>query len=88
MSEVDDTLDELRRRIDELDRRIVDILNERAERVLGVRRAKNEAGLEQFDPEREADIQEKLSAVNDGPLGDADLRRIYETLLDVMKSFD
>lgn len=81
-------INELRNAIDELDRRIVRLLNERAECVLDVRRAKDEAGLAQFDPEREAEIEEKLSAANGGPLGDADLQRIYEILLDVMKTFD
>lgn len=83
-----DEIARLRAAIDELDAQIVELLNERAMHVLGVRQAKIESNLDQFDPEREAEIQERLSRLNDGPLSDADLQRIYETLLDVMKTFE
>jgi len=88
MSQKNPELAKLRTEIDTLDRKLVELLNERAMYVLGVRQAKIDAGLEQFDPEREAHIHERLSDLNEGPLRDSDLQRIYETLLDVMKTFE
>lgn len=88
MAQTDTEIARLRSAIDELDRRIVELLNERAGHVLDVRRAKDDAKIEQYDPEREARIYESLAGANGGPLSDDDLRRIYKTILDVMKTFE
>ncbi len=87
MSDVLQEIAEQRRRIDELDRHIVAVLNERAEHVLEIRRLKREADMQIFDPERETQIQSKLAAANDGPLRDQDLTSIYKRILSVMKTF-
>ena len=87
MNESQSDIARIRAAIDELDAELISLLSARAELVLQMRRAKDEAGLDQFDPEREAEIQERLASLNRGPLSDADLQRIYEILLDVMKSF-
>ena len=87
MSQTGSDIERLRVAIDELDTQLVSLLNARAALVLDMRRAKAEAGLDQFDPEREAEIQERLAGLNRGPLSDSDLQRVYETLLDVMKTF-
>jgi len=54
-------LDDLRRRIDSIDDEILALLEERAEVVAGVARAKGEAGLPAYDPERERAILERLA---------------------------
>ena len=50
------TIDELRRRIDQLDERLVELLNERASCALEIGRLKQTLGLEVYQPEREAEV--------------------------------
>jgi chorismate mutase/prephenate dehydratase len=72
----------IRDRIDELDRRIVELLNERA--VLGrdAGRAKHTAGRRAIkDPEREREVLLRVAMANGGPLGQADLLSIYRRIV-------
>lgn len=54
------SLDDLRRRIDSVDDRLLDLLAERAELVSAVADAKRGAGLATVDPEREKALLERL----------------------------
>jgi len=71
----------LRGRIDGLDRRIVRLLNERAELGLAVGRAKATAGRSVRDGEREMEVFERVAAANGGPLPEADLLALYRRLV-------
>src|SRR4051812_49603847 len=71
----------LRRRIDALDRRIVRLLNERAELARDVGRAKASAGGRAVrDAEREREVLLRVSMANAGPTPQADLLAIYRRL--------
>lgn len=74
--------------IDELDRHIVGMLNERARHVLEIRRAKVTSNMQILDEVREAEIYDRIAAANDGPLSDDDLQSIYQRILEVMRTFD
>ena len=78
-------IDGLRVRIDEIDRQVVDLLNERAKLSLEIRALKPQAKLGLYDPKREEQIFAKLAACNEGPLYGDNLREIYEAILHVMK---
>jgi chorismate mutase len=78
-------IDELRAGIDELDCRIVDLLNERAKIALEIRALKPAASLGLYDPKREEEIFARLAACNPGPLYADNVREIYEAILHVMK---
>lgn len=82
------TIDELREKIDSIDRKLVEKLNERAELALKIRVLKSENGLPLYDPVREEEIFQKITTLNNGPLYDDDLRGIYEIILQTMKSLD
>lgn len=75
----------LRAQIDEVDCRIVKLLNERAHLALAIRELKPKVNWGLYDPKREEEIFAQLSACNDGPLFDDNLREIYEAILHVMK---
>ena len=60
-------LDDHRKRIDELDDQILKLLDERAGVVSDVARAKREANLPTYDPERERQVLDRLAAR--GPAG-------------------
>ncbi|MDR3036876.1 MAG: chorismate mutase [Coriobacteriales bacterium] len=78
-------IEELRTQIDTLDERIVDLLNERAVHALAIRALKPKAQMGLFDPKREEEIYDRVSAFNSGPLYSDDIRTIYATILKVSK---
>lgn len=90
MAKVDDGLrkiSELRDNIDKIDRELVERLNIRAGMSLEIRKLKRENSLQLYDPGREEQIFKSITAINNGPLYDDDLRGIYEVILQVMKNF-
>ncbi len=71
----------LRKRIDALDRRLVALLNERAELAREAGRAKTAAGRRTIrDAEREREVLLRVSMANTGPLPQADLVALYRRL--------
>lgn len=74
-----------RRQIDEIDRDLVELLNKRAGHSLVIRGLKPDAKMALFDAKREEEIFEKIDSYNDGPLYNENLRKIYTTILEVMK---
>lgn len=83
--EARDRIDELRAGIDEIDGRIVGLLNERAKIALEIRGLKPAASMGLYDPRREEEIFARLAACNSGPLYGDNIREIYEAILHVMK---
>ena len=75
-------LDELRRKIDDLDEQLVRLLSARAECALEIGREKKEAGLEIYQPAREAEVLAHVQRVNPGPLDDGAMRRLFERVID------
>lgn len=71
--------------IDAIDQQIVDLLNERALHSLQIRDLKPGANMGLFDPQREEEILQKVSDLNEGPLYGEHLREIYATILKVSK---
>ncbi len=74
-------LEPLRLRIDELDRRIVELLNARAEVVVEVGRAKQVSGAQIYAPDREKAVLDRVSKMNTGPLPQRTLRAIYREMM-------
>lgn len=74
-----------RERIDEVDRRLVALLNERTKIVEKIGQLKREAQLPVYEPKREEAVFANVAAGNVGPLpGDA-LQRIFERIIDEMR---
>lgn len=74
-------LDALRRRIDELDRNIVRLLNERADVVVDIGKAKQAEGTPIYAPDREHVVLERIRELNGGPLPQRTLQAIYRELM-------
>ncbi|HEX2098483.1 MAG TPA: chorismate mutase [Rubrobacteraceae bacterium] len=74
-------IEELRERVDEVDRQLIRILNERARIVQEMVAVKAEAGKPLFDPKREEEILQKVAEENEGPIYDSSLREIFELIL-------
>jgi len=72
----------LRAEIDDLDRRIVTLLNQRAELVRAVGHEKSAIGRRAIrDREREREVLLRVSIHNEGPTPQADLLAIYRRLI-------
>ena len=76
------TLAELRRRIDELDRKLVELLNERSQCALEIGRLKQQEHLPLYQPDREREVLENAERNNRGPLTNAAIRRLFERIID------
>ena len=74
-------IEELRSRVDEVDRGLIRILNERARIVQEIVGIKAEVGKPLFDPKREEEILRKVAEVNEGPIYDSSMREIFELIL-------
>jgi chorismate mutase/prephenate dehydratase len=80
-SEQQPDLSALRKRIDDLDRQIVDLLNRRAEVVVAVGRAKRADGTPIYAPDREQVVLQRIEELNQGPLPQKTLQAIYRELM-------
>lgn len=79
-----EALSELRKKIDELDARIVELLNARARIVVEVGRLKHQSGTPIYAPDREKIVLERIRQANKsvgGPLPDGCLEAIYRELM-------
>lgn len=75
-----------RDKIDDLDRKLAVLLNERAAAVVEIGRLKREAGMPIYEPNRERQVLDNVHRSSKGPLVEGDLVKIYERLLDVMRN--
>jgi len=74
-----------RKKIDDLDRRLVQLLNERAQCAHEIGKLKRNSSMPIYEPNREKIIYENIATNNPGPLSDRQLRQVYERLIDVMR---
>ena len=76
---------EWRLKIDELDRQLVRLINERARCADEIGKLKRNSSLPIYEPDRERIIFANIQRENRGPLTEVQLRQIYERLVDVMR---
>lgn len=74
-----------RKKIDEIDRKLVELLNQRAQAAQEIGRLKKDTNLPIYEPQRERIVFENVKEVNRGPLPGRDLAQIYERIMDVMR---
>jgi chorismate mutase len=78
-------IDDLRRRIDELDEELVRLLNERSSCALAIGRVKQQMGMQIYQPSREAEVLQHVQGCTTamgGPLSPAALARLFERIID------
>lgn len=74
-------LKQLRGKIDDLDKKIVNLLNERAEIAKDVGRTKQAKGKSVYSPDREFELLKKIAHINKGPLNNPALEAIYREIM-------
>jgi len=67
-----------RKKIDEIDRKLVELLNQRAAAAQEIGRLKRNTNLPIYEPDRERNVFVQVQRENQGPLSDRDLAQIYE----------
>lgn len=77
-----------RKRIDEIDEKILKLLNERAEYAIEIGKIKSAKGLEITDQNREESILMRLIAINNGPLSDEAVQKIFRCLIIESKNLE
>lgn len=78
-------LADCRDRIDLLDRRILDLINERTRVVEEIGRIKQKLKLPIYEPRREDEVFRNVMEHNGGPLEADNARRIFERIIDEMR---
>lgn len=74
-----------RKKIDEIDGRLVELLSARARAAHEIGRLKRDAGLPIYEPDRERAVLAHIAQANAGPLSERELISIYERIMDIMR---
>jgi chorismate mutase/prephenate dehydratase len=75
------SLEELRKKIDEIDNQLVGLLNERARVVVEIGKFKTKTDKPVYAPDREKDVFARIAKANKGPLPDRCLIAIWRELM-------
>lgn len=81
-----DKLAECRRLIDDVDIKILKLLNERTKVVEVIGRVKRDARLPVYEPKREDEVFQNVLKHNEGPLPPEAVKRIFERVIDEMRT--
>lgn len=81
-------LSDLRRQIDELDSRLLELLNQRASLAVEIGRRKAAATTDVFAPERERHVLDHVLSANAGPLPAESVRNIYTEIISSMRALE
>ena len=79
-------LSALRREIDELDSRLLELVNRRGELAVEIRGLKKESSLGIYDPGREREIESRIVGENGGPLSDSDVLSVFREIISGCRS--
>jgi chorismate mutase-like protein len=76
------SIDDWRNQIDEIDRKLVELLNDRTRCAIEIGRLKKALNLRVYDPEREREVIDRVHRANKGPLDNEGLQRLFERVID------
>lgn len=71
----------LRKNIDKIDGRILELLNDRAKLSLAIGKAKSKTSTSIYSPDRENEVYEKVVSNNKGPLSNDSVKAIYGEIM-------
>ena len=76
------SIEDWRRRMDEIDRKLLGLLNERSLCAIEIGKIKRAQNVPIYDPEREGEILRRMKAENPGPLDEEGVQRLFERVID------
>jgi len=83
-----ESVDALRKKIDQVDEKIVELLSERASLAQKIGQTKSLGKEEVYAPNRENEIFQRITGLNRGPLPEQALRSIYREVLSASRSLE
>jgi chorismate mutase-like protein len=78
-------LAECRDRIDEVDVRILELLNERTRVVEQIGLIKQQMSMPIYEPKREEEVYRNIREHNQGPMPSDSVKRVFERIIDEMR---
>ncbi|MEW5800084.1 MAG: chorismate mutase [Bacteroidota bacterium] len=82
------SIEHWRDRIDEIDKKLVELLNERARYADEIGKIKEQLGMEAYSPKREKEVLDNIMKHNNGPLDNLALRRLFERIIDESRKLE
>ena len=81
-------VDVLRKRIDQIDAKVVNLLNDRASLAQKIGRFKNRSKQEVYAPHREREVLRRVSELNPGPLPAQAVRAVFREIISGCRSLE
>ncbi len=81
-------LGNLRKAVDNIDKKIIKLLNMRAGTTLKISKLKRKSGKSVYSPDREREVLKKLAVISKGPLSSNALEAIYREIMSCSLSLD
>ena len=75
-------IEDWRRKMDEIDRKLVELLNERSQCAIEIGKIKKATQMRVYDPDREREVLENVRRQNSGPLDHESVTRLFERVID------
>lgn len=75
------SLENIRKKIDQLDEKVIELLNERTKLVLEIGKIKKEKKADVYAPDRESEVYRKIETQSKGPLSSDALKAIYREVM-------
>ena len=82
------TLEDYRKKIDEVNGELLKLLNQRATYVLEIGKIKKQSNQEIYVPDRERQVLESLYQQNTGPLSKDRIKSIFQEIMRVMREME
>jgi chorismate mutase/prephenate dehydratase len=83
-----ESVDVLRKKIDQIDEKVVNLLNDRAVLAQRIGQTKSLSNQEVYVPEREQEILHRLAGLGRGPLPSSTIRSIYREIISGCRSLE
>ncbi len=84
----EEDLEPFREQIDEIDRKLVQLLNDRSSLANNIGHIKQQLGLPIYMPAREKQILKNVMHMNPGPLSAEAMRRLFERIIDETRALE
>ena len=81
-------IDKLRQSIDDIDKKLIEAINERTKLALEIGKIKSEQNMPFYKPEREKFIMDKLQAMNKGPFPTNVLKFIFLEMMSACRDLE
>ncbi len=81
-------IEDWRKRIDAVDKKLVELLNRRSRCALEIGKIKTRKKLPIYTPSREEEVLANVVRANKGPLDNRAIRRLFERIIDEARSLE